>query len=105
MARNNIIGSIRNLASYGREHIPQINGVSILGKGLHELHRIPNSYGTLRRSSAADNTPTRNSFGRFSSPNEGNIAQSGSENITASAERMTSPSARDSDTIKRWRRI
>ena len=99
--RNNVLGNIRRLASFAREHFyPQnLHGVSVLGKGLNRLDTM-SGY----RNPRAETAPARNSFGRFSSPNEGNIAQSETGRLTANAERMTNPSARDNDTIKRWRR-
>ena len=102
---NSVLGNIRHLASFAREHLyPQsLRGVSVLGKGLNRLDRM-SRYGNPR----TESTSARNSFGRFSSPNEGNISQSGNVadtgRLTSSAGRMTSPSTRDSDTIKRWRR-
>lgn len=103
--RRSILGSMRNLASFAREHIPQIRGVSALGK-IDTLDRMPNGYGALRRNAGADSSSKSGGFGRFSrfsSPNSGNIASS--ENTTASVGGMTNPSARDSNTIKNWRRV
>ena len=104
---NSVLGNIRRLASFARENLypQQLRGVSVLGNGLNRLDRM-SGY----RNPRAESTSARNSFGRFSSPNEGNVAQSGNVadagriTSTASAGRMTSPSARDSDTIKKWRR-
>ena len=97
---NSVLGNIRRLASFARENLypQQLQGVSVLGKGINQLDRMSRSDGNPR----AESTSVRNSFGRFSSPNEGNVADAG--RLTSSAGRMTSPSARDSDTIKRWRR-
>lgn len=96
---NSVLGNIRRLASFARENFypRQLQGVSVLGKGINQLDRM-SGY----RNSRTESTPTINRFGRFSSPNEGNVADAG--RLTSSAGRMTSPSARDSDTIKRWRR-
>lgn len=104
---NSVLGNIRRLASFARENFypRQLRGVSVLGRGINRLDRMERGYG------AGAETPARsNGFGRFTSPNSGNIAQSGNVadadriTSTASVGRMTSPSARDSDTIKRWRR-
>lgn len=95
--RHSVLGNIRRLASFAREHIPQVRGVSVLGGGLRNLDRMERNYGS-------DYDSRSNGFGRFSSPNSGNIASSGKENITASSGRMTSPTARDRDTIRNWRR-
>lgn len=95
---------MRNLASFAREHIPQIRGVSALGKN-DTLDRMPNGYGALRRSAGANSSARSGGFGRFdrfSSPNSNNIASS--ESMTTSAGGMTNPSVRDSNTIKNWRR-
>lgn len=101
-----VLGNIRRLASFARENFypQQLRGVSVLGRGINRLNRMERGYG------AGTETPTRSSsFSRFSSPSEGNIAQSGNiadtGRLTSSAGRMTNPSARDSDTIKRWRRV
>lgn len=106
--RNSTLGNIRRLASFARENFypRQLQGISVLGKGINQLDRMERGYG------AGAETPTRSSgFSRFSSPNSGNIAQSGNVadadriTSTASAGRMTSPTARDSDTIRKWRRM
>lgn len=106
--RNSVLGNIRRLASFARENFypRQLRNVSVLGRGLNRLDRMGRGYG------AGAEAPTRSSrFGRFSSPNSGNIAQSGNVadadriTSTASAGRMTSPSAKDSDTLRKWRRM
>lgn len=104
--RNSVLGNIRRLASFARENFypRQLRGVSVLGRGLRRFDDIERGYG------AGAETPSRsNGFGRFTSPNSGNIAQSSNTadaaRMTATAGRMTSPAARDSDTIKRWRRV
>lgn len=98
---SSVLGNIRRLASFARENIPQVRGVSVLGDRLDRMRGY--------RNSSAESTPNRENLVRFSSPSEGNIAQSGNitetGRLTSSAGRMTSPSARDSDTIKRWRRV
>lgn len=103
--RNSTLGNIRRLASFARERLypQQLRGVSVLGKGLNRLDRMSN-YGNPRVETATRNR----GFGHFTSPNEGNVAQSGNiadtGRLTSSTGRMASPSARDSDTIKKWRR-
>ncbi len=94
--RNNVLGNIRRLASFAREHIPQVRGVSVLGERLDRMSGY--------RNPSIDSAQRSSGFGRFSSLNSGNISQSGAGRLTSSAGGMASPSARDSDTIKRWRR-
>ena len=98
---SSVLGNIRRLASFARENIPQVRGVSVLGDRLDRMRGY--------RNPSAETTPRSSSFSRFSSPSEGNIAQSGNiaetGRLTSSAGRMTSPSVRDSDTIKKWRRV
>lgn len=100
--RNNVLGNIRRLASFAREHIPQVRGVSVLGERLDRMSGY--------RNPSIDSTQRMSGFGRFSSLHSGNISQSGNVTdadritSTASAGRMTSPTARDSDTIRKWRR-
>ena len=104
--RNSVLGSIRRLASFARENFypRQLRGVSVLGRGLRRFDDMERGYGA-----GAETTPRSSGFGRFTSPNSGNIAQSNNTadaaRMTATEGRMTSPAARDSDTIKRWRRV
>lgn len=97
--RNHVLGNIRRLASFARENFypPQVRGVSVLGERLDRMSGY--------RNSSMDSAHRSSGFGRFSSLNSGNISQSGAGRLTSSAGGMASPSARDSDTIKRWRRV